>query len=117
MSLKDIYNQKIYPNLYFAGQRLERIPYHIYAGKHAEDTESFNRDLIKIMQIKEGEYEYEYFNFCYLHNMLALIIYAKYHKMYPQICVNENKKENIHWEWYFQPLDDSLRSKRNVTFV
>lgn len=26
-------------------------------------------------------------------------------------------KENIHWEWYFQPLDDSLRSKRNVTFV
>ena len=50
MSLKDIYNQKIYPNLYFAGQRLERIPYHIYAGKHAEDTESFNRDLIKIMQ-------------------------------------------------------------------
>ena len=117
MSLKDIYNQKIYPNLYFAGQRLERIPYHIYAGKHAEDTESFNRDLIKIMQIKEGEYEYEYFNFCYLHNMLALIIYAKYHKMYPQICVNENKKENIHWEWYFQPLDDGLRSKRNVTFV
>lgn len=71
MSLKDIYNQKIYPNLYFAEQRIERIPYHIYAGKHAEDTESFNRDLIKIMQIKEGEYEYEYFNFCYLHNMLA----------------------------------------------
>ena len=34
MSLKDIYNQKIYPNLYFAGQRLERIPYHIYAGKY-----------------------------------------------------------------------------------
>lgn len=47
MSLKDIYNQKIYPNLYFAEQRLERIPYHIYAGKHAEDTESFNRDLLR----------------------------------------------------------------------
>ena len=48
---------------------------------------------------------------------LGVFLYAKYHKMYPQICVNENKKENIHWEWYFQPLDDSLRSKRNVTFV
>ena len=95
MSLKDIYNQKIYPNLYFAGQRLERIPYHIYAGKHAEDTESFNRDLIKIMQIKEGEYEYEYFNFCYLHNMLALIIYAKYHKIHRSVLMRTKKKISI----------------------
>ena len=117
MSLKDIYNQKIYPNLYFIEQRIERVPYHIYAGKHADDTENFNKDSIKIMQIKEGEYEYEYFNFCYLHNMLSLIIYARYHKMYPQICVNADNKENIQWEWYFESLNEEVSSKRDVTFA
>ncbi len=66
------------------------------------------------MEIQEGEFEYEYFNFCYLHNMLSLIIYSLYHNKYPEICVNRGKENVIQWEWYFEPLIDRKKSVTKV---
>ena len=87
MKLEELYKKKIYPNLYFAKQHFERIPYYHFAKKSCDKKkiELSNLKKMEIMEIREGEFEYEYFNFCYLHNMLSLIIYALYHNKYPEI--------------------------------
>lgn len=117
--LKKIYDRKIYPNIYYIQQQIERKPYHHFAYVHTDDKaeKKLRKKHLKIMQIKEGEYEYEYFNFCYLHNILSLIIYARYHKMYPQVCINDKNKDNIQWEWYFQPLTDQIPKGGKVIYV
>lgn len=106
IDIRSFYKNKIYPNLYAIEQKIQRFPYHHYAEMHANDGRMKISDMRhpKIMEIYEGEFEYEYFNFCYLHNMLALMIYGFYHGSYPDICVNHGKKDVIQWEWYFKPL-------------
>ena len=106
IDIRSFYKNKVYPNLYAIEQKIQRFPYHHYAEMHANDGRMKISDMRhpKIMEIYEGEFEYEYFNFCYLHNMLALMIYGFYHGSYPDICVNHGKKDVIQWEWYFKPL-------------
>ena len=116
MKLKELYKNKIYPNFYFAKQYFGRIPYYHFAKKSCDKKRVELSDLkkIEVMEIQEGEFEYEYFNFCYLHNMLSLIIYSLYHNKYPEICVNRGKENVIQWEWYFEPLIDRKKSVTKV---
>ena len=78
MDIGTFYKQKIYPNLYAIEQKMTRIPYHHFASVYADKERIRLSDLKhpEIMEIREGEFDYEYFNFCYLHNMLALMIYG-----------------------------------------
>ena len=100
----------------FAKQYFGRIPYYHFAKKSCDKKRVELSDLkkIEVMEIREGEFEYEYFNFCYLHNMLSLIIYSLYHNKYPEICVNRGKENVIQWEWYFEPLIDRKKSVTKV---
>lgn len=118
MGIQSFYKNKIYPNLYAIEQKMQRIPYHRYAAAHADGQRIKLSDIKhpEIMEIREGEFEYEYFNFCYLHNMLALMIYGFYHGRYPDICVNHGREHVIQWEWYFKPLV-SPKAKQSVKTV
>lgn len=61
----------------------------------------------KIMEIKEGNYSYKYFNICYLNNVMSLIVYSLYRGCIPKIKINANHSDNCNnWEWYFiQPIE------------
>ena len=55
----------------------------------------------KVMVFKKGLYEYEYFNICFLNNMLALCLRAVCEGYIPRIEILNSKGENI-WEMFFQ---------------
>ena len=86
--------------------RIDAIKYRWYAQKLLKDSSRYFKKSPKfLMKIREGDYNYEYFNFCYMNNMLSLILYSLYHNCVPKICINEKKEECIQWEWYFeQPI-------------
>ena len=119
MDIGTFYKQKIYPNLYAIEQKMTRIPYHHFASVYADKERIRLSDLKhpEIMEIREGEFDYEYFNFCYLHNMLALMIYGFYHGHYPNICVNQGKEDIIQWDWYFKPFIRETTAKRVKTIT
>ncbi|CVI67331.1 hypothetical protein NDGK_00843 [Clostridiales bacterium CHKCI001] len=108
MNIYEIYKQKIYPNLDYWYHSLNSIRYRKFALRLPENflsAENFHPQ--RIMRITKGEYSYEYFNFCYLHNILSLMLYAVYHHAYPLVCINESEKDLIQWDWYFhQPQID-----------
>lgn len=108
MNIYEIYKQKLYPNIDYWYHSLNSIRYRKFALHLSEDflsTDNFHPK--RIMRIAKGEYSYEYFNFCYLHNILSLMLYAVYHHAYPLVCINESEKDLIQWDWYFhQPQID-----------
>lgn len=111
MNIVDFYRKKIYPNIYKSYHTLNAIRYCNYGFDLLEQSyiATENLHFKKIMRIENGEFTYEYFNFCYLHNILSLMLYAAYHHAYPQIYINETKHDLIHWEWYFhQPFEKQL---------
>lgn len=118
MGIHDFYKEKIYPNLYSAYHCLNAVRYRKFAFSVSDDfftRENFHGD--RIMKIAEGEFFYEYFNFCYMHNVLSLMVYAVYHHAYPRVCINESRQDIIQWEWYFhQPKagQDSETDLREV---
>ena len=119
MDIRTFYKQKIYPNLYAIEQKMIRIPYHHFASVYADKERIRFSDLKhpEIMEIREGEFDYEYFNFCYLHNMLALMIYGFFHGHYPNICVNQGKEDIIQWDWYLKPFIQETTAKRVKTIT
>lgn len=105
MKIYDLYKKKIYPNLYEISHNLDALRYRRFAFSLSDDflsTPRFCPD--RIMKITEGEYFYEYFNFCYMHNVITLMLYSVYHHAYPRICINESNPNVIQWEWYFHQL-------------
>ena len=60
--------------------RIDAIKYRWYAQKLLKDSSRYFKKSPKfLMKIREGDYNYEYFNFCYMNNMLSLILYSLYH--------------------------------------
>ena len=56
----------------------------------------------RFMVIEEGRFPYNFFNICFLNNVIGLIVYAFYRGCLPIIQIkNQQESENI-WEWYFQ---------------
>lgn len=103
MKIYDFYKEKIYPNLYELYHSVDALRYRRFAFSLSDNVlpaERFHFD--RIMKITDGEYSYEYFNFCYMHNVLTLMLYAVYHHAYPKICINGSNQELIQWEWYFK---------------
>ena len=109
MGFLNFYRKKIYPNLYFWRQQLDAVSYKRYARKLVKDFSHFTEKKKKgIMLITEGEFSYEYFNFCYVHNILSLMLYAMKHHSIPQIAINQGKSDIIQWDWHFcQPFSAS----------
>lgn len=62
-----------------------------------EKTEKYK----KVMVFKKGLYDYEYFNICFLNNMLALCLRAVCEGYIPRIQILNSKGDNI-WEMFFQ---------------
>lgn len=105
MSIKQFYQKKIYPNIYYLYHTANAVRYRKFALRCAANPSFFsNSNLKKVMRISKGEFTYTAFNFCYLHNVLSLTVYAMYHGCYPQICINKDNPDNIQWEWYFEPI-------------
>ena len=77
--------------------------------KLIENPDKCYKEIIsnhKIMEICEGSYSYDYFNMCYLNNVINLILYALYEGCIPVIKINDNQIECNKWSWYFkQPVD------------
>lgn len=109
MNIYKIYRQKIYPNIDYWYHYIDSIRYRKFAYRLPDSFLSGKTFHPKrIMKITKGEFSYEYFNFCYLHNILSLMLYATYHHAYPLVCINESEKNLIQWDWYFhQPEIDS----------
>lgn len=103
MKIYDFYKKKVYPNLYEIYHRVDASRYRRFAFALPDNFLSPDRfHPTKIMKITDGEYSYEYFNFCYMHNVLTLMLYAVYHHSCPRICINESEPDKIQWEWYFR---------------
>lgn len=118
MDIHDFYKKKIYPNLYSSYHRLNALRYRKFAFSVSDDfftREKFRGD--KIMKIMEGEFFYEYFNFCYMHNVLSLMVYAVYHHAYPRVCINESRQDIIQWEWYFHQPQTGQGSETDLREV
>lgn len=102
--MNSFYREKIYPNLYHLYEMAE----YKYYEKYTEKTPILNSDQPLFYQnypyinITKGEYDYEYFNFCYLHNLLSLFIYCMKHKHLPYISINQQNPDCIQWDWYFE---------------
>lgn len=78
-----------------------------YAEYLIHNFEKEERKLIgkkKVMVISKGEYDYTFFNICYLNNMLSLALLAMYRGYLP--VFEKSDGEKIGWEWYFTPLED-----------
>lgn len=112
MGILNFYHKKIYPNIYLWRQQIDAVSYKRYARKLVKDFSHFTSKKKKgIMLITEGEFFYEYFNFCYLHNILSLMLYAMKHNYIPRIAINQGKSDIIQWEWHFkQPFSESTQS-------
>lgn len=60
----------------------------------------------KVCVIRKGLYEYQYFNVCFLNNMLSLMIECCAEGMLPRVEIRNDKGDNI-WEAFFrQPFED-----------
>lgn len=102
MGIYEIYRKKIYPNIdnwYHTADSIRYRKFALRLSDHFLSDQSFHPR--QIMRITKGEFSYEYFNFCYLHNILSLMLYAVYHRAIPLVCINESEKDLIQWEWYF----------------
>lgn len=102
MGIGEFYRNKIYPNIDHWYRTTDSLRYRKFAlrlSDHFLSGQDFHPR--RIMRITNGEYSYEYFNFCYLHNVLSLMVYAVYHRAVPIVCINESEKDLIQWEWYF----------------
>ncbi len=105
MKIYDFYRKKVYPNLYELYRCVDASRYRRFAFALSDDylfSERFHPT--RTMKITEGEFFYEYFNFCYMHNILTLMLYAVYHHAYPRVCINESNQDMIQWEWYFRQI-------------
>lgn len=68
--------------------------------------ESEIRGFRRTMVIRKGYYDYEYFNVCFLNNVLALCLKAVCAGYIPRVEILNSKGENI-WERFFeQPFAD-----------
>lgn len=118
MNITEFYRNKIYPNLQYLNTSLDSIKYQRYALKLVQDSSPLSeKKYKKIMKIENGEFFYEYFNFCYMHNILSLIVYCTYHNCLPLICINEGKKDLIQWSWYFEEPFDTSRFSSSLPTV
>lgn len=54
----------------------------------------------KVCHIRKGLYDYQYFNICFVNNMISLIVEAVAQGMVPRIEIINDKGENI-WETFF----------------
>ena len=60
----------------------------------------------KVCHIRKGLYDYQYFNICFVNNMLSLIVEAMAQGMVPRIEIINDKGDNI-WETFFlQPFSE-----------
>ena len=65
-----------------------------------------------ILVIKQGYYDYDYFNVCFLNNVLSLCLKAISEGYVPQVMINDSKGNNI-WEVFFdQPYGHLISSKK-----
>lgn len=63
-------------------------------------------DFKSTLSIQKGLYDYEYFNICFLNNMLSLIVKAVSAYKLPRIEIVDGKGKNI-WEQFFeQPYEN-----------
>lgn len=82
--------------------------YRFSIGKLAKHVEDFT----EVAEIKKGFYEYDYFNICFLNDMLSMIVRAIAEKKIPQIELINSKGENL-WELFFeQPFCEIDISKK-----
>ena len=63
----------------------------------------------KVVEIRKGLYDYEYFNICFLNNVLALLLTYLADGVVPYINICNAKGENI-WEQFFeQPYSEKIK--------
>lgn len=90
--------------------------FRFYNGKKVPDISKAEEVAI----IKQGLYDYDYFNICFLNNMFSLILKAVMEKKIPQIEIENKAGENI-WEMFFcQPFADeglTISNKKKVYFT
>ncbi len=80
--------------------------YRFYKGRLQQNTKGAQR----VVEIQQGLYEYEYFNICFLNNVLALILTYVAEGTIPYINIRNSKGENI-WEQFFeQPFQKEIRT-------
>ncbi len=92
---------------------IEKILHKIkrYQVKHFADTynkQDLSKHNKKVMLIDKGMYEYGYFNFTFLDNMLSLIIEALYKGYMPVVQLDGRKDGWTNWDTFFeQPFKKS----------
>lgn len=74
------------------------------------------RDFDRVMVIRRGLYEYDYFNICFLNNVLALSLKAVSNGMVPRIEIRGAEGDNL-WEQFFeQPFLEMDVSGRQTVY-
>ena len=126
MKLIELYQKKIYPNLQYLFTKFDSVKYRNYVVSLPENFASdISQKYQKVMRICEGEYEYEYFNFCYLNNVLSLVIFCLRSGFLPSIEINHSKSSQIQWTWYFEqpfhieptiPCQEEICPRRSASF-
>lgn len=72
------------------------------------------RGFRKVLSIEKGYYDYEYFNICFLNNVLSLCLKAVSEGYLPQVNIMNSKGLNI-WEMFFeQPFPEISRAGKKV---
>lgn len=68
-----------------------------------------------VMLINQGIYEYGYFNACFLHNMMSLMVYALSKGYTPHIDLKDRGKGWTNWSTFFeQPLNTDSGTKPDI---
>lgn len=94
--------------------KIKRMRMRRFAQKYDIDklAEKLAKRKAKVMLIDKGYYEYGYFNFAFLNNMVSLIIDAICKGYYPVIHLDKRKEGWTNWDTFFeQPFGVSLPSK------
>lgn len=78
----------------------------VFSGKNGTRlfvmASSLTRSHGKIMCIKEGLYEYGYFNACFLENMMSLMVYALSKGYVPYIDLKDRGEGWTNWSTFFE---------------
>lgn len=99
-----MYRRIINKILYIRNQGLKKNlkKYAVYLMNHYDQEIEKLRKKKRVMVISKGEYDYTFFNICYLNNMLSLMLLAMY-KGYIPSFEGEHCEDKIKWNWYFTP--------------
>lgn len=80
---------------------------HMLSERYDQPEEAYFHSTVSITK---GLYDYEYFNICFLNNMLSLIVKAVSDRKLPRINIVDEKGQNI-WEQFFVQPYEMIRTQ------